>query len=202
MSAGFGKTSQSDFILGTDSVETKVSPDDTTSRSIAHLAMLAGNACFPPDSWPWTLARESSLTVIGKGQYTIGELQKICASDSSGPVCFLTASGLLRYVNAPASRFLAARGLEKLSLADFRKDYRLLLDDHCTVARTVERMAVAFRAMSDQEVERAAKLYAGAGGQVFSGSGADAAVRSQEAVEAGPLRLLRRLLEGRASRSR
>ena len=121
--------------------------------------------------------------MLGKGQYTEGELQKLYASDSSGPLAFLTASTLLRFTSVDASRLYAARGLEKLALDDFRKDYRLLLDDNSTAGRTVVRMAPDFRAMSDQEVEQLAKFYSVADSIYFR-----AAVRTLRSDRKKPLK--------------
>ncbi len=110
------ETSDGDFPLDGECSENAISFDNMEHGlvSVVHLAMFSCDFAFPRHSWPWTLAREASLTVLGKGQYTEGELQKLYASDSSGPLAFLTASTLLRFTSVDASRLYAARGLEKL----------------------------------------------------------------------------------------
>jgi hypothetical protein len=55
----------------------------------------------------------------------------------------------------------AARGLQRLSVEDYRKDYQLFLDDRCVVARTFGRAAAEFRAMPAVEVDTMRKLLTG-----------------------------------------
>jgi hypothetical protein len=109
-------------------------PGDLTANPMQVLAQLApivalpfAEVFFPRESWPWTLARETGLTVMGRGRYTVAELQRLYESKKVGPVGYLVAAELLSLVNDRLKKLFAARGLEVLSAAGFRRDVEAML---------------------------------------------------------------------------
>jgi TPR repeat protein len=94
---------------------------------ISSCVLNAADRLLPPDSWPWLLLRESAFTVAGQGSYTQAELDKVLKSDDVGPVGCLATANLLGRINPKLARTFAERGLGRLNLTEFRRDYRWLL---------------------------------------------------------------------------
>jgi hypothetical protein len=145
----------------TNQTESFTIPGEETDRTLAQnslatfLAAFAfgwGNDFFPKYSWPWTVAHESVFVLANQATYTGAELQRLYASDDTGPVGFLVVAELLAKMNLPAAKTFADRGLTRLTAADFRSDCRLFLQDDCRLARAFSNMAVVLREMPPEDV--------------------------------------------------
>jgi len=120
---------------------------------------------FTARTWPWTLMREASLTVQGKGRYTSQALAEIYESGETGPLGHLAVARMLRKLQPPLAQKFAARGLERLSAEDFRRDCRLFLTGDSISSQCCERLAAALREMDDEQVALLAKLQSPARGE-------------------------------------
>jgi hypothetical protein len=116
------------------------------------------DALFPARSWPWTVLREASLTVQGKGRYTDQALTGIYESGETGPLGYLTVACALSKLKSPLVQKFAARGLERLSAADFRRDCRLFLAGNSISSQCCQRLAAALRDLDDEQAAALAKL--------------------------------------------
>lgn len=122
---------------------------------------------LPRDSWPWILWREATFAVSGKGTYTLQELGRIFKSDRTGPVGFLATAKLLQLAHdASNARAFAARGLERLSAADFRKDYRILFEGDSLLARGGGKAADLLRTLDVAAIESLTAPLAPADGEL------------------------------------
>ena len=123
------------------------------------------DALFPARSWPWTVLREASLTVQGKGKYTDQALTGIYESNETGPLGYLTVACLLNKLQPPLARKFAARGLERLSAADFLRDCRLFLAGDSISSQCCQRLAATLRELDDAQVAALANLQSPARGE-------------------------------------
>jgi hypothetical protein len=118
----------------------------------AQCLLYVSNAMFPRDSWPWTLTQEAALSAVGKGLHSQAEIFELYASEESGPICCLAAGTFALWNNPAMAREFAAKGLRKLRLEDFRKDYRFLLQPNHPISIYVNEVAAALCALDDDEV--------------------------------------------------
>jgi len=89
----------------------------------------------------------------------MAELQRIYESQQIGPIGYLTTARLLSYIKSPLTRPFAARGLQKLSADDFRKDWRLVLEGESVLSQCLARTAEALRDMDDEDLEALLLLF-------------------------------------------
>ena len=127
--------------------------------------LLHSDELFEPRSWPWTLLREACFTVQGKGRYTDEALTGIYESSETGPLGYLAIAEVLGHFQPPLARKFAARGLERLSAADFRRDCRLFLEGNSISSQCCQRLAASLRALDDEQVAALAKLQSPARGE-------------------------------------
>jgi TPR repeat protein len=113
---------------------------------------------FEAQSWPWTLLRETCLTVQGKGSHTEEALKGIYGSSETGPLGYLAVAGMLDHFQPPLARKCASRGLERLSAEDFRRDYRLFLAGNSIVSQCCQRLAAGLRELPDDQLGALVKL--------------------------------------------
>jgi len=72
---------------------------------------------------------------------------------ANGPLCFLVTGALLKRLSPQASQAFAAKGLTKLSEADFRKDYRILLSPNCVAGKCTIKIAEVLRDLDQKNVK-------------------------------------------------
>ena len=125
-------------------------------RLVAMALVPVGDMLFPRESWPWLLLRETACVLCGKGQYAMKSLAAIYQSEQTGPVGCLATARLVALANPPLSRAFAEKGLERLSVADFRKDYTLFLEAGGEAAEGVRRLVETLRGLSPEEVDAVA----------------------------------------------
>ena len=103
-------------------------------------------------SWLWTLLREAGLIVQQKARYTDQALNEIYESSETGPLGYWATATLLDKMQSPLAKKFAARGLERLSAEDFRRDCRLFLTGDSVLSRCFQKLAVALPGLDDEEL--------------------------------------------------
>jgi|GEM_PF-2881219 len=83
---------------------------------------------FPRGSWPWTLTRQTALTMAGKGQYSISELQRVLANEPLGPVGYWAVAEFLKKFGSPKYQPFASHALDTLNTDALYRDMRLLIN--------------------------------------------------------------------------
>jgi TPR repeat protein len=172
---------QEDFWIPNDEGSSQATQSDT-------LAVITGwilghtDEFFAVRSWPWTLLREACLTVQGNARYTDEALTGIYESKETGPLGYLAITEVLSHFQALLARKFAARGLERLSAADFRRDCRLFLEGSSISSQCCQRLAASLRALDEEQVAALAKLQSPACGEFIRES-----ARRLRAVENQPV---------------
>jgi hypothetical protein len=118
----------------------------------AQLTLTAIDYVFPRDSWPWTLTHETALSIVGKGRYGEEEMFDLYTSNQTGPICSLVAGTANLWTNPPMARKFAARGLKKLDVTEFRKDYQFLVRPDHSIAKHADEIGAALRKLDDNDV--------------------------------------------------
>ena len=139
------------FSIPEDLGSVGVTPSEVAA-AIAGWLLRHSDELFTARSWPWTVLREASFTVQGKGTYTEQALTEIYESSETGPLGYLTAAALLSRVQPPLARKFAARGLERLSAADFHRDCRLFLTGDSVISQCCQRLIASLREMDDYQL--------------------------------------------------
>jgi TPR repeat protein len=145
------------IIAGTNSGRFWV-PEETPSGGQGFLVLMAGwllrqsDQLAAPGSWPWSLLREAALVVQGRGRYTDQTLAQIYTSNETGPLCFYVTAALLERVDSPQARKFAARGLERLSVEDFRRDCRVLLSGQSIFSQCFQKLAAAVPDLKEEQL--------------------------------------------------
>lgn len=136
-----------------------------TIAVVSRWLLLHSDELFEARSWPWTVLREACFTVQGKARYTDEALTGIYESSATGPLGYLAIADMLRNFQPPMARKFAARGLERLSAADFHHDCRLFFEGNSISSQCCQRLAASLRAQDDEQVEALAKLQSPARGE-------------------------------------
>ena len=88
-------------------------------------------------------------------------MTRVGLSDDTGPVGLLAASYLASGVEPTLSQRLAARGLDRLSASDFRRDYQLLLASRAPWIRAALAGLDRLRQLPEEEAEAAVGVLSG-----------------------------------------
>jgi TPR repeat protein len=112
---------------------------------------------FAARSWPWTTLREAGLFLQGRSKYTGQTLKGIYESNETGPLGCLAVTELLNRLHDPLARKFAARGLERLSPADFRRDCQMFLTGNSVASQCCQRLAAALRDLDNEHLTALAK---------------------------------------------
>jgi hypothetical protein len=83
---------------------------------------------FSAESWPYRLSRSAVLHFAGRDREARRELTLVDGSAQTGPLGYLSATLMSMMVEPTMTARLATHGQEKLELADFRRDYALVLE--------------------------------------------------------------------------
>lgn len=111
------------------------------------------NRLAPRGSWPWQMAREAMFVGSGKKDGLAHALDSL-DSDASGPIRCLAASLLLNAAEYETEACKAASaGVKRTSLAQFRNDYRPLLERGYYAADSLLRLAQMLRELDEAEVD-------------------------------------------------
>jgi len=132
---------------------------------ITRWLLLESDELFTPQSWAWTLLREACFTVQGKARYTDEALTGVYESGETGPLGYLAIAEALSHFQPMLARKFAARGLERLSVVDFRRDCRLFLGGSSVFSQCCQRLAANLRGLDEEQVAALAKLQSPARGE-------------------------------------
>ncbi|HJT34169.1 MAG TPA: hypothetical protein VJ783_19130 [Pirellulales bacterium] len=83
---------------------------------------------FPAESWPCRLSRASVFYLAGRDAEARDELTRVDRSDRTGPLGYLACTLASLVIEPALTRQIAAHGLEKTAISNFRRDYLLLLE--------------------------------------------------------------------------
>ena len=122
------------FDSGEDSFDVPEAADKPSNNMlsttmVALLGLQAADALFSEGTWPWLLAREVYYGTTGQNQYDGRILKQVQQDPQLGPVGSYLASLLLDWTlpAAAAAADFRQLALQKLSAADFRQDWGLLM---------------------------------------------------------------------------
>jgi hypothetical protein len=112
-----------------------------------------GDLIFPPRSWPWTVLRDAAFALRGETSYLHLDMAEIYASNETGPIGYLASAQFLKIAGSSAARSMAQRGLRQLSIDAFRRDYRVLLDEHYLAGQFTARLAATLGALNKSQMD-------------------------------------------------
>jgi hypothetical protein len=140
-------------IIPVDYPENAASVLETATKALAAEIFLVSDKLFPAGSWPWATTREAVYVFGNKGQYTQLELKRLYESDQMGPIGFWTISQLLAWTKLPFSQKFAERGLGRLTSADFRKDWQLILGSNTPFSACLAQILRAAKDLPDEDID-------------------------------------------------
>jgi outer membrane protein assembly factor BamA/outer membrane protein assembly factor BamE (lipoprotein component of BamABCDE complex) len=153
------------FYIPSDWPETTEAETDSLSSFLSAIVYRFADESFPQGTWAPAAARAAVFLFGGESKYAQAELKRVYESEETGPLGYLTIATLLTYIGEvaitiehPAPADFARRGLERLSVTDFRKDVRLFLEGESILEENIEEMAAALRDLDDQDIEALAAL--------------------------------------------
>ncbi|PHS07938.1 MAG: hypothetical protein COA78_13190 [Blastopirellula sp.] len=122
-------------------------------RMMALVLVPVADDLFPRHSWAWTVWRETSFYVAGQAKYLDGQMGRAYQSDEFGPVGLGVVSYLIEFKSPKIAQLFSQRGLQKLSIEEFRKDYRLLLDNQTLAGKCFMRACDSLRSLNHSEYQ-------------------------------------------------
>jgi tetratricopeptide (TPR) repeat protein len=134
---------------------------NSDNARIASLLLAVAHLAFVPGSWPDAVARDTVVMFQGYGDAAIADTKRAYRSEKSGPICLLAASVATAKRNPAIGDLMATRGLERLSLQDFRKDYAALLDPKCPSGQFFQRVAEFLRDADDSDIQSLSAILPG-----------------------------------------
>lgn len=109
---------------------------------------------FSRGTRPWLAWREAAFIRSRKAAYSAGRLTRLLPPDERGPVTdLLLAQAAQSAELTDQAKALARQGSDRLSIADFRKDYGDLLVGDRTVSTYLSIMAQALRGLRQDQAE-------------------------------------------------
>lgn len=107
---------------------------------------------FPRGSWPWTLSRQTALTMAGKARYTGSELQRLLETEPMGPVGYWAIAAFLKKFGAPNYRPVANHALGLINHSAFLHDAQLLVNQDAGTGQLISTIGKNLRNMKTQTV--------------------------------------------------
>lgn len=123
---------------------------------VASWVVSRADAMFPAGSWPWVLVRETTFTVLGQSSYTRAELDALRKPDAMGPLGCLATASLVGRLDPRLARAFAESGLERLSPAEFRRDYSVLLENDAVMPQIMANGVGLLRPLSEKQIKELA----------------------------------------------
>ncbi|MBN8422583.1 MAG: peptidylprolyl isomerase [Verrucomicrobia bacterium] len=111
----------------------------TTNASttlVAQLGLAVVDSLVSEGSWPWLLAREVYYSTAGRNEYTGRILEQVRQDPELGPVGCFCAAVLLDWTLPASAGEFRSLALSKMTAADFRKDWGLLVQNCSARKRT------------------------------------------------------------------
>lgn len=116
---------------------------------------------FSAESWPYRLSRSAVLHFAGRDREARRELTLVDGAAQTGPLGYLAATLMSMIVEPAMTQRLAAHGLEKLELADFRRDYALLLESRHPWVQSALAGLKRFSQLDAEQIEAAVRVLPG-----------------------------------------
>lgn len=111
-------------------------------------------AVFPRGSWPWLQTREFGLALTKRSRHTREALEREIERDAWGPLALSTAAiGAKKFDYYYLAEPWAAKGLTKLTTADFERDCRPLTAESHLSGRLVHGLAKFTRNLEPADAE-------------------------------------------------
>ncbi len=135
--------------------------DDLPQSSPALIAAWCGptlaHRAFPRGSWASTLTRASTFSLAAQPRFAHEEMKRLSAA-APGPLAAVTTAYAFRAIGAQEpARIVSRQGTERLSLDEFRADYRPLLDPSAIAGRVIATAAGFLRGLGREEMEMLAE---------------------------------------------
>jgi hypothetical protein len=149
-----GLQTEGTAILPTPIASPRTDPSDWNNIVTVMLPtyMLTGSdAIFARDSWPWSLSRAYAFAFV-RPKAGGEQMVSLVSSPKSGPLCCLSTAAMVSQMGGDAVE-IAKLGRTRLTLDDFRNDYRPLLDQQGLLGRELFAIAGAVRAINADEVD-------------------------------------------------
>jgi hypothetical protein len=128
-------------------------PDRTpTQQAFAPLAAAVfaeADRVFALGSWAWTALRESAFVLEGATDHAQQSFQQIRTSEEVGPFGCAILAALL--VEVPEGRQFARLGTNRLTLADFHRDYQVLLQTNTVIGDVLRNAAGLFQKLTPEQ---------------------------------------------------
>ncbi len=141
------------FTLHADKAES----DLFTRAFWGQMTLLGCNEGFPYGSWPWMLGRNVGRMILRNTKHSGGQAYMPNSRDM-GPTCCLLTGTMFVTLHSRAAHACADRGLQMLSVEEFRKDYEPFLDPNCGAGKLVARLAEGLRDLDEKELELLASI--------------------------------------------
>lgn len=120
------------------------------------------NALFARGSRPWLVWRETAFIASGKSKYLHERLTRLFPAPNDGPLTDLALAEAMNGVGmTAAARTWAQRGLERLTVEAFRRDYADFLNPASLASRYLLGMVEALRALEPAEAKAVCKYLSG-----------------------------------------
>lgn len=110
-------------------------PRGDNSVWLAAEALHTCREIFPAESWPCRLSRAALLYYANDDRAAQRELARLDSS-STGPLGHLAAALVATMIEPSLVHRFASAGLDKLNIADFRRDYSLVLESRSPVVES------------------------------------------------------------------
>lgn len=135
--------------------------DDLPQSGPAVIAAWCGptlaHRAFPRGSWASTLTRASTFALAAQPHFAHEEMKRLSAA-APGPLAAVTTAYAFRAIGAEEpARTVSRQGTERISLDEFRADYRPLLDPSAISGRVIATAAGFLRGLGREEMEMLAE---------------------------------------------
>lgn len=128
--------------------------DDGMQGAVGAVGLLTSNLGFAPGTWPWQLSRDIGLWSFNRPRPLTDDLGSMESSKEIGPVALLVAAQLAEIVRPQQAGQLAWAGIDRLSLINFRFDYRALLKREKLAGALLYRAAEVLRDLDDKSISQ------------------------------------------------
>jgi hypothetical protein len=136
-----------------------IPPDGSTASvndalgTIVKIALPYFDRLFPHDSWPGTLLRQRVLLYVNQRKTAESELDRVITSHRTGPVGLLMTARLVSEFSPTDGDKIAARGLKRLDVTEFRKDVSEFTEGDGVAAEILRRAADKLRQLPQQDID-------------------------------------------------
>ena len=124
----------------------------TELAAMSQAVLTRSDLIFPPRSWPWTILRDFAFILQGHPTYLTPDMAGIYAAAETGPIGYLAGARIAKGFGSTAKN-MANLGLAQLSTEAFRRDCRVLLDEHYLAGRFAARLAASLGDLDEAQLD-------------------------------------------------